>query len=489
MTKRWGRKGATLDDDPVDARGQDIRRVTTIDASPNGANSPMPRRPARIRAAAILQLDRQSLRPGTWQDVALAVVLAALVAVEIVAQDHPDFSSRALASNFVALVSVAAIAWRPRFGDAFLVLSLFCWLLAAALDSALGADLAPFVAVYAIGTRRPWRQAAAAVAATGAVGLVAGLLENRLESPLEAAGSLLMQLLAFGLIAGLGLWIGSRRTYMRTLMDRAEDLEREREVLEREQEERSRQAVAVERARIARELHDVVAHHVSVMVIQAGAAEANLPLDAPAARQAVQAIGETGREAMAEMRRLLGLLRSEASFEPSPDAPKGSNEGPAADAERSPQPGLSDLASLADRTREAGVDVSVEVNGTAHRLPAGVDLSAYRVVQEALTNTLRHAGPGTRASVRIAFEPESLAVEVTDDGRGRPAVASLGRSRSGVGHGLLGMRERVMLYGGRLVTGPLPGGGFRVTATFPLEGPVDPGPAPDDAEPQNGDRA
>jgi signal transduction histidine kinase len=124
--------------------------------------------------------------------------------------------------------------------------------------------------------------------------------------------------------------------------------------------------------------------------------------------------------------------------------------------------------------------------GTARRLPAGVDLAAYRVVQEALTNTLRHAGPGARAGVRVAFEPESLTVEVTDDGRGKPAVAALERPQSGVGHGLLGMRERVMLYGGRLEAGPRPGGGFRVMAEFPLEGSADPGPAPADPGPEAG---
>ncbi len=245
----------------------------------------------------------------------------------------------------------------------------------------------------------------------------------------------------------------------------------------------------MERARIARELHDVVAHHVSVMVIQAGAAEANLPPDAPAARQAIQAVGETGREAMAEMRRLLGLLRSEASFEPASDAST-------ADAGRAPQPRLSDLSNLADRTREVGVDVSIETVGTERRLPAGVDLAAYRVVQEALTNTLRHAGPGARAGVRVVFKPESLTVEVTDDGRGKPAVGSLERPRPGVGHGLLGMRERVMLYGGRLEAGPRPGGGFRVMAEFPLEGPSDSGSEPIDAgavpahsEPESGGEA
>jgi signal transduction histidine kinase len=265
--------------------------------------------------------------------------------------------------------------------------------------------------------------------------------------------------------AVLGRYMARSRAFVRGLVVRTEELERDRELLARE-------AVAMERARIARELHDVVAHHVSVMVIQAGAAQATLPPGADTTAQSLEAVRQTGREAMAEMRRLLGLLRSDGPLENAP-VQGGANSGQAgatadvsADPARSPQPGLADLESLADRTREAGLIVDLEVLHPA-RVPAGVDLSAYRIVQEALTNTLRHAGVGARVHVCVDHQPDELIVEIVDDGRGRrPAIE---RARNEVGHGLLGMRERVALFGGSLSAGPRPEGGFRVAARFPLE--------------------
>jgi signal transduction histidine kinase len=281
------------------------------------------------------------------------------------------------------------------------------------------------------------------------------------KDTLDAVGALVSWTISLVLIVWLGRWVAGRRRQIQTLLDRTRNLEREREVLAAERDELARQAVADERARIARELHDVVAHHVSVMVIQAGAAQASLPPgpEAAAANQSIEAIRETGREALAEMRRMLGLLRSQ-------EAAAGEVR---ADGGRTPQPGLVDLAALCDRMREAGVGVTTEIAGAARRLPAGIDLSIYRVVQEALTNTLRHGGPGSQARLRLTYEAASLTVEITDDGCGRPAVGSVERPRQSVGHGLLGMRERVLLFGGRLETGPVPGGGFRVVARFPLE--------------------
>jgi signal transduction histidine kinase len=270
----------------------------------------------------------------------------------------------------------------------------------------------------------------------------------------------------YGAVAAVGLWLGRRRAYVRRLVQRAANLEHEREVLERERDLMAQQAVAVERARIARELHDVVAHHVSVMVIQAGAAQASLPPGAEATGQALEAIRETGREAMAEMRRLLGLLRSEEPLEPARSAV---GQVGAEAAARAPQPGMTDLEALAARTRETGVDVALEVVGAPRHISPGIELSAYRVAQEALTNTLRHAGPGASATLRLIFEPGTLVIEVIDDGHGRPAVESVERPRPGFGHGLVGMRERVTLFGGQLETGPLPGGGYRVMARFPLD--------------------
>jgi signal transduction histidine kinase len=214
--------------------------------------------------------------------------------------------------------------------------------------------------------------------------------------------------------------------------------------LEHDQEARARATAAVERARIARELHDVVAHSVSVMTVQAGAARLQLPDHPERAVPPLLAVEETGRQALAEMRRLLGILRDES--------------GPLL----APQPRLMDLPALAEGVRQAGLRVDVTVEGRTRPLPAGVDLAAYRIVQEALTNTLKHAGP-VHADVVVHYEPDALRVDIVDDGKVPPAPSD------GSGHGLPGMRERVNLYGGQLQAGPRPSGGFSVSARLPLE--------------------
>ena len=241
--------------------------------------------------------------------------------------------------------------------------------------------------------------------------------------------------------------------------------------LAEEQELRSRWAVAAERSRIARELHDVVAHSVSVMVVQAGAARRTLAASPGQAATALGQIESTGRQALVELRRLLGLLRDD--------------DGQATDAVLAPQPSLANLESLAAAAREAGLPVEVTVEGEPRPLPAGVDLSAYRIVQEALTNSLKHAGPA-RARVRVCYGREALEVQVTDDGLGGRSAARAGEGlvvvtvgpdgelqlpgrRDGGGHGLIGMRERVALFGGALEAGADPGGGYRVAARLPLD--------------------
>jgi signal transduction histidine kinase len=212
--------------------------------------------------------------------------------------------------------------------------------------------------------------------------------------------------------------------------------------LRRAREREAERAVHDERVRIARELHDVVAHHVSVMVVQA---EAGACLPSPEEREkALDAVAGTGREAMAELRRLLAVLHDDTA------------------AATAPQPGLGDVEGLVRSVQEAGVPVDLEVVGSIRALPEGVDLSAYRIVQEALTNTVRHAGPA-RARVVIRYLADGLELEVTDDGRG-PVVSGNGAS----GRGLAGMRERAGLFGGSVVTGPRPGGGFVVSARLPV---------------------
>ena len=415
-----------------------------------------PLRAAKIRARVA------GLRPTSWRDLALCLAACAAWVLEI-ATSPGQVTPAHLPGGLIATVPFVALAWRPRLGERLLVLAGVCWLAAALMDVSAPDDVVLTIAIYTVATQGPWRRIAESLVPA---------LEGSRSDWIDAVSALATWAILMALLVWLGRWIARRRQFIESLLSRTRNLERERELLAAERDELARRAVAEERARIARELHDVVAHHVSVMVIQAGAAQASLPpgLRAAAANQSIEAIRETGREALAEMRRMLGLLRSQEAA----GAGIGGRAGTGSPAsggligDRTPQPGLADVAALCERTSEAGVDVVVDVVGAARRLPAGVDLSIYRVVQEALTNSLRHSGPGSKARLRLVYEPASLTVEVTDDGAGRPTVGSVERART-VGHGLLGMRERVLLFGGRLETGPLRGGGFRIVACFPLE--------------------
>jgi len=258
------------------------------------------------------------------------------------------------------------------------------------------------------------------------------------------------------LVAGAGAWLvgevmRNRRAGVADLAERTARLERERDL-------EAARAAAEERLRIARELHDVVAHNLSVVVVQAQAAQRILDRDVERARGVVVSIERTGREALDEMRRLLGVLRA---GEPSGD---GEAEG---DGLFGPQPGLAHLGELVEQLHAAGLPVSLRVEGDERPLEAAVDLSAFRIVQEALTNALRHAGPA-RAEVVLRYHPRDLELTVSDDGRGGSARFD-GRPVPGSGHGLVGMRERVELFGGELAAGPRPGGGYEVRARLPLE--------------------
>ncbi|MFI6789366.1 sensor histidine kinase [Nonomuraea sp. NPDC050383] len=263
--------------------------------------------------------------------------------------------------------------------------------------------------------------------------------------PAAWSGHLVM-IVALVAVWGVGRSLRLRRAYMAELKDRAARLERARAA-------DRRAARAEERSRIARELHDVVAHHVSVMTVQASAARRVLASDPELAGEALSAIEETGRMALTEMRNIVGVLRAGAR------------------AELGPQPGTRDLPALVEQMREAGLATGLTVQGPPGPIPAGVDLAAYRLVQEGLTNALRHAGAGATARVTVRHEPHELDVRVEDDGRGADGGwgADGGRGADGTGHGLVGIRERVALYGGILSIGPRPGGGFEVRARFPLK--------------------
>ena len=307
------------------------------------------------------------------------------------------------------------------------------------------AGVAVLLAGYAAGAYASFRPGLAAlvIISLSSTSYLVWLGAVHPEVPGTDPASVLLNVLAFVGAWGLGRGMRNRRRYTDELVDRAERLERTRAA-------EVRAALAEERARIARELHDVVAHHVSVMTVQAAAARRTLGRDPARSAEAMAAVEHTGRDALAEMRRIVGVLR-------------GPEAEPEADP-RAPQPGLTDLAALVGQVGDAGLSVETEVEGERPDVPPGVDLTAFRVVQEALTNTLKHAGP-TRARVVIRYLPEELDLRVSDEGRGLAA----GLDGHSPGHGLLGMRERVALYGGTLTAGPRDGGGFDVRARLPLQ--------------------
>jgi signal transduction histidine kinase len=305
-----------------------------------------------------------------------------------------------------------------------------------------GPVIATLFALYAVAAHGPSRRA-------GVICLVCALVgtTSLIWTPDDPAGIgdilTIYTLLNASFVFGDNMRI--RRAYINAVEDRAERLERERDV-------ESQRAVLEERARIARELHDVVAHSMSVMVVQAGAARRTLDRDPDKAAEAVGHIESTGRAALEEMRRLVSVLRASTNG-------NGDTEAP-----RLPQPQPGDLGKLIHGCRDAGLYVTLNIQGDQRPLPPGLGLVVYRIVQEALTNTIRHAATSD-AAVCLDYRPDAIAVTVTDDGRG--AAAPKG---SEPGHGLAGMRERVVLYGGELSAGPNPGGGFQVVAELPLEG-------------------
>ena len=256
----------------------------------------------------------------------------------------------------------------------------------------------------------------------------------------------------FFFIGGImaGVWgaavvVNSRQRLATELAARTVELEHERE-------EKAKLAVAEERARIARELHDGVAHNLSVMIVQAGAERREVAKERPETAEVLETIEQTGRQAMAEMRRLLGMLR------------RSDDELALA-----PQPSIDHLDTLVAQVRDAGMPVELSVEGEPRPLPPGVDLSAYRIVQEALTNALKHAGPAS-ARVTVRYGRDELDIEVSDDGTAPPAENANGaRAPSGGGHGLVGMRERVALFGGDLAAGHRRDGGYAVKARLPIE--------------------
>ncbi|MBG6105824.1 sensor histidine kinase [Micromonospora vinacea] len=360
-------------------------------------------RQARLRA-----FDR--LRP--W-------VMDTLVAIPIVLFSIPNIIENPLSATIATLALLPPLYWRRRYPfPAFLVTALI-ELIQGLLDVGVGAGVILLVMLFGVASRGSWRALAWATVITIAllvaeIYLLNPVTENRIITLFLVLGT-------SGAAVASGVAVRTRRAYLIALEDRAARLEVERD-------QRARLAVAEERARVAREMHDIVGHHVSVIVGLADGGAALATARAEQTAEPLRLIGDTGRQALSELRRVLGVLREED-----------------ADPQLSPQPGIDDLDRLLPSVRATGLPVTYSTSGELHTLGRGVQLAVYRIVQEALTNTLKHAGRGAAADVTLAVADGEVRVQVRDNGRGGPAHPS---------HGLLGMRERAAMYGGEVTAGP-----------------------------------
>ena len=377
--------------------------------------------------------------PGDWL---LALAFAAIAEFEIWVEPVFDTGLPGPRAALAVLVLPATLplAWRQRAPLAVLAIMVAGLLSIGAVgereQSGLGLMFAVLAAVYSVAAHSGSREALVGVA----IVILGGAGYEALTwAPGDTLVDALVPYLLFAAAWVAGREVRRHRRRAATLADRAVQVEHERD-------ESVRAAIADERARIARELHDVVAHGVSLMGVQAGAARRMLDPAAERPREALLAVERTSREALAEMHRMLGVLRP------------GEDE-----LELRPPPELSQLEELVERAGAGGVTVELDIEGERRPLPAGLELSAYRIVQEALTNVRNHAGDA-RATVVVRYEPSALAISVKDDGpgpgRGRPG---------GRGHGLIGIRERAALHGGEVRIGAREGGGFAVYARLPVD--------------------
>ena len=379
-------------------------------------------------------------------DVTIALGLSALSLLAVASGATEAGQSDPLSLVLLLLETLPLIV-RRRWPIPVLVVTLAATALHASLvqGQVVNESLGALVALFTVAERYPRR--VAIVAAVVVAFTFLGVIVGKAGTQVAVAGTI-QTMLSVVIVLALGDWARTRRQYAAAIEENAR-------LQEAEREERSRRAVEDERERIARELHDIVTHHVSVIVIQAGAGLTALDRRPERVRPALEAIDRTSREALTDMRRMLGMLG---------DAP--GTAGTADDA-RAPIPRLERLGELIEEVRSAGLPVELSVDGAPRPLDAGVELAAYRIVQEALTNALKHAR-GARARVRLAYEPLALEIEVTDQG----GTGEHDLGDAGGGRGLIGMRERVALYGGRFDAGRTPTG-FRIFARLP----VDPGPA------------
>jgi signal transduction histidine kinase len=374
-------------------------------------------------------------------DALLAAFMAVSSVVPVVALGDPSWGKPIALGVVLALLSTVPVAWRARapLSAATIVLAAngACVYAAAPHEAAFQPFVALVLTFYSAGSRADGRRGLWIPPVLACVTIPVFIAAVRHG---QSSGNAIPSFVFL-----LAAWAVGRT--VRTWRLKSVALEVANRELEQQRELQAQAAVMVERGRIARELHDVVAHNVSMMVVQAGAAARVLDGEQPDVRNALDVIAEAGRETVDEMRTLLGVLRSD--------------EGPTA---LKPQPGLADLEHLVGAVREAGLPVTLRIEGAPRSLPAALDLSAFRIVQEALTNTLKHAGPA-QAEVTVRYQGGAVELEVADNGQG----SSGGRS---TGHGLVGMRERAAMFGGELGTARASEGGFIVRARLPLVVPA-----------------
>lgn len=381
---------------------------------------------------------------GAWASIVLLLALLS---------DMPDQGWHRTARIVIAVLIFALMLVRRRWPNVAVTAGLLLGLVQALAQIEPDASsIGYLVFVYtgaAFGV--PWISRFALTGALLAGPLAVGMLHKTADDGPPGHGFLQQAFIAallstpFILCWAWGRLTRVRGAYLTELEDRANRLERERDA-------QAKVAVAAERARIARELHDVVAHNVSVMIVQADGAAYVMDNSPQQAKEALATIASTGRQALVEMRRLLGVLRTADAAE-----------------EYVPQPSVEELPELLDQVRTAGLPVEFSTSGEVRELPRGVELTVYRIVQEALTNVRKHGGPNVSARVAVDFGDRDLNVLIEDDGRGSTDEQLARGGLDGQGHGLIGMRERIGMVSGSLDAGPRPGGGFRIRAVLPLK--------------------
>ena len=380
----------------------------------------------------------------------MAVVLTVILVYGSYGEGHPhgaadlvQFRGHPVPHPTAALLLVAVaclvLAWRRRWPVAVLAISVAAVTAYTLLGYVNGAALvAPIIALYAVVTRVSALRAVAAGLLTVGVLMAASAARNPFGY-ISAGGYYLIPLMGVAVVFG-GIAVVNRRAYAASIQERAE--------------QDARRRIDEERLRIARELHDVVAHTMATINVQAGVAAHVLPTKPEAAADALQAIKTASKEGLRELRAILNVLRQADDADPV-----------------QPAPGLAQLDALVEGARRAGLPITLTVTGPPFPLPAAVDLAAYRIVQESLTNVIRHAGPAA-AAVWLSYHPDEIDIDVTDTGHGPKASPGSAAAGGTAGHGQAGMRERAAAVGGTVQTGPCPGGGYQVTARLPVHGPL-----------------